>query len=75
MAIMPTQFDWHSNPITEDTPVTKSYKSTQNVRRYLTAQCGPDFKFDVPFMAWIKDGTPKTMGDVAREWTRRKAAR
>ena len=72
---MPTQFDWHSNPITADTPVTKSYKNTQNVRRFLTAQCGPDFKFDRRVHAWIKDGTPKTMGDVAREWMRRKAAR
>ena len=69
------RFDWHSNPITGDTPVTKSYKGTQNVRCFLTAQCGPDFKFDRGFMQWIKDGSPKTMGDVAREWMRRKAAR
>jgi hypothetical protein len=69
------QFDWHSNPITPDTPVTKHYKSTQNVRRFLTAQCGPDFKFDRGFMQWIKDGSPETMCDAAREWMRRKAAR
>jgi len=69
------QFDWHSNPTTGDTPVTRSYKGTQNVRRFLTTQCGPDFKFDRGFMQWIKDGSPKTMGDVAREWMRRKAAR
>jgi hypothetical protein len=67
------QFDWHSDPITADTPVTKSYRNTQNVRRFLTAECGPGFKFDRSFMAWIKDGTAKTIGDVAREWTRRKA--
>ena len=29
------------------------------------------FKFDRPFMQWIKDGTPKTMGAVAEEWRRR----
>jgi hypothetical protein len=67
-----TKFDWHSDPITAETPVTKSYKGTQNVRRFLTAQCGPAFKFDRGFMAWIKDGAAKTMGDVAREWTQRK---
>jgi hypothetical protein len=66
------KFDWHSDPITPETPVTKSYKNTQNVRRFLTAECGPDFKFDRIFMAWIKDGRDKTMGDVAREWRRRK---
>jgi Domain of unknown function (DUF6434) len=64
-------FDWHSDPITADTPVTKSYRNTQNVRRFLTEQCGPAFKFDRGFMAWIKDGRDKTMGDVAREWMRR----
>jgi hypothetical protein len=42
------------------------------MRRFLTAQCGPAFKFDRPFMAWIKDGSDKTMGGAAREWTRRK---
>jgi hypothetical protein len=33
--------------------------------------CGSDFKFDRDFMGWIKDGTSKTMGQVACEWLRR----
>ena len=41
------------------------YRSTQNVRRFLDAECGAGFKFDRPFMQSIKDGTPKTMGAVA----------
>lgn len=61
-------FDWHSDPITSETPVTESYRNTQNVRRFLTASCGPDFKFDRAFMAWIKNGDPKTMGEVAAQW-------
>jgi len=65
-------FDWHSDPITVKTPVTKTYKNTQNVRRFLKEACGPAFKFDRDFMAWIKDEKPKTMGDVASEWLRRK---
>ncbi len=64
-------FDWHSGKITRATPVTASYRNTQNVRRFLVAQCGPTFKFYRAFMAWIKDGAPKTMGDVADEWKRR----
>jgi len=70
----PTWFDWHAAPLTRATPVTKHYRNTQNVRRFLRAQCGPDFKFDRSFMAWIKDGRPKTMGDVADEWKRRRRA-
>ncbi len=64
-------FDWHSDPIDRQTIVTEKYKSTQNVRRFLKLQCGDCFKFDRPFMNWIKDGQPKTMGDVADEWLRR----
>ncbi len=44
-------FDWHADPITRETPVTDSYKSTQNVRRFMVAQCGAAFAFDRPFMA------------------------
>jgi hypothetical protein len=65
------RFDWHTDPIDRSTPLTDSYKSTQRVRRFLIAQCGLKLKFDRAFMAWIKDGNLKTMGDVADEWTRR----
>ncbi len=64
-------FDWHGDPITRETPVTGSYRNTQNVRRFLRQLCGAELRFDRPFMAWIKDGAPKTMGDVADEWLRR----
>ncbi|MCD5992851.1 hypothetical protein KDX38_05825 [Pseudomonas sp. CDFA 602] len=66
-------FDWHSSPITRETMVDDQYRNTQNVRRFMTRQCGPQFKFDRPFMAWIKEGAPKSMGQVADEWLRRHA--
>lgn len=65
-------FDWHSDPITVATPVGDAYKNTQNVRRFLRVQCADPFRFDRPFMQWIKDGSNKTMGDVAQEWKRRR---
>ena len=65
-----SDFDWHSDLITAETPVTEHYRNTQNVRRFLTASCGPGFKFDRAFMAWIRNGDPKTMGEVASEWRR-----
>ncbi|MBD9460569.1 hypothetical protein IB241_23025 [Pseudomonas sp. PDM05] len=64
-------FDWHSDPITRATPVTSHYKNTQNVRRFMLEHCGPGFKFDRAFMAWICDGAAKTLGDVVDEWQRR----
>lgn len=64
-------FDWHGGLITRATAVDAGYKNTQNVRRFLTLQCGPGFKFTRDFMAWVCDGAPKSMGDVADEWTHR----
>ena len=63
--------DWHSAVLGTDTPLDSQYKNTQNVRRFLTEQCGDQFKFNREFMAWIKSGTPKTLGDVATEWRTR----
>jgi len=68
------KFDWHCDPIFRTTPVTSTYKNTQNVRRFLIEECGENFRFDRSFMAWIKNGEAKTMGDVADEWLRRKQA-
>ncbi|HEY8026217.1 MAG TPA: DUF6434 domain-containing protein [Burkholderiaceae bacterium] len=67
-------FDWHGGVITRATLVNQGYKNTQNVRRFLVRQCGPGFKFDRAFMAWIKNGATKTMGEIADEWLRRQAA-
>jgi hypothetical protein len=66
-------FDWHGDPIMRKTPVTATYRNTQNVRRFFKAQCGDHFKFDRPFMAWMKNGRKKTMGAAVEEWLRREA--
>jgi hypothetical protein len=64
-------FDWHSETLERNTPVTHDYRNTQNVRRFMTGHCGAAFKFDRDFMAWIRNDTPKTLGDVVDEWQRR----
>ncbi|MER8846486.1 DUF6434 domain-containing protein [Mesorhizobium australicum] len=66
-------FDWHGDTISRVTAITKSYRNTQNVRRFFTRECGNAFRFDRPFMAWLKDGSEKTMGDAVDEWLRRQA--
>jgi hypothetical protein len=67
------EIDWHSAPLSRNTAISKSYINTQNVRRFFLAECGDHIKFDRPFMAWIKNSTPKTLGDAADEWLRRQA--
>ena len=61
-------FDWHSKEITRSTSVDVVYKNTLNVRQFLAVECGPIFKFDRNFMAWIADGRSKNMGNVVDEW-------
>ncbi|MFU2317261.1 DUF6434 domain-containing protein [Rahnella sp. PCH160] len=66
------KIDWHSASLTRTTVVDKNYKNTQNVRRFMVEQCGEAFRFDRDFMAWILSDAPKTLGDVADEWKRRR---
>ena len=68
-------FDWHSDTITRDTPITSNYRNTQRVRRFFREQCGDHFKFDRPFMTWLKRTKNQTMGDAVKEWLRRNANR
>ncbi|MCS3470017.1 hypothetical protein M2401_003767 [Pseudomonas sp. JUb42] len=64
-------FNWHSDPLTRNTPVNSTYKNTQNVRRFMMEHCGATFIFDRDFMAWIRNEVAKTLGDVVDEWLRR----
>lgn len=66
-------FDWHGGLITRATALDPAYRNTQNVRRFLRAECGEAFRFDRDFMAWMRSGAVKTMGEVADEWRRRQA--
>lgn len=66
-----TQVNWHNDSLTRETAVSKHYKNTQNVRRFMVEHCGAGFKFDRDFMAWIRNDVTKTLGDVVDEWQRR----
>ncbi|MFB9126236.1 hypothetical protein E2553_26400 [Paraburkholderia dipogonis] len=68
------KFDWHRDPINRATKIDETYKNTQNVRRFLKSECGETFRLDRAFMAWIKSGVPKNMGEVADEWIRLRKA-
>jgi hypothetical protein len=68
-------FDWHSDPITRQTPLDAHYRNTQNVRRFMTEHCGDGFHFDRAFMAWIRSGAPADMGAVVDEWICRSSER
>ena len=67
--------DWHSDPIDAETVIDPGYRNTQNVRRFFKAAIGERFKFDRPFMAWMKANAGATMAAAVDEWRRREAAK
>lgn len=67
-----SKFDWHAATLTDDTRVTDNYRTTQNMRRYMTRHI-PGFTFSRPFMAWIRDNEGVTLADVVAEAKRRVA--
>jgi|GEM_PF-947361 len=67
--------DWHSTLITGDTRIDAHYRNTQNVRRFFKVEIGDRFRFDRPFMAWMKAHAGSTMRDAVDEWLRREAGR
>ncbi|MFT5133460.1 MAG: hypothetical protein ACI9SC_001932 [Gammaproteobacteria bacterium] len=68
-------FNWHSDTITESTLINRSYKNTQNVRRFFKSRCGDQFKFNRDFMQWMKEAEGKTMADAIGEWLNRQSER
>lgn len=69
-----SKFDWHSEALTPETLITDSYRNSQNVRRYFKSQLGEQFKFNIAFMAWIKENVGKTLADAVTEYNRQTAA-
>ncbi|MFK7868672.1 MAG: DUF6434 domain-containing protein [Roseobacter sp.] len=63
-----SKFDWHSAPLTPDTVITESYKNSQNVRRFFKSQVGDGFKFNIPFMDWMRQNTGKTLAEAVEAY-------
>ena len=65
-----SKFNWSTAVLSLNTVLTDNYKSTENVRRFLTSRIGNHFYFTVDFMKWAKQNAGKTLGDAISEWTR-----
>lgn len=60
-----SRFDWSREDLTPDTPLTDSYRNTDNVRRFLQANTRHPFRFSIDFMAWTKANVGATLRDAA----------
>lgn len=66
---------WAKETLTLETVITQGYRNGENTRRFFKTHCGPEFAFNIPFMAWIKANTGKILKDVVVEWKRLHTAR
>ena len=60
--------DWHGAALDRSTRIDHAYKNTQNVRRFFKREIGDHFKFDRPFMAWMKAHAGSTLAEAVAEW-------
>ncbi len=65
-----SNFDWSNEKLSLKTKITDSYKNTENVRSFFIKEIGPQFKFNVKFMNWMKENTGKTLDAAITEWHR-----
>ncbi|MEO0343779.1 MAG: DUF6434 domain-containing protein [Pseudomonadota bacterium] len=63
-----SKFDWHSAELKPETVITDSYRNSQNVRRFFKSQLGDDFKFNIGFMAWMKENVGATLTDACQAY-------
>lgn len=61
-----SKFDWHRESLTLETVITDSYRNSQNVRRFMKEHYGPNFKFNIAFMDWMKANVGKTLADAIK---------
>jgi hypothetical protein len=66
--IKKTEINWHSHPLTLDTVITDSYKTTQNVRRFFKGQLDRDIKFTRDMYAWLHNNVGKTLAEAVDEY-------
>lgn len=57
-------FDWHAGQLSLSCKIDENFRVTQNVRRFLCAQCDANLVLGRDFHAWLKDAEPETVSDV-----------
>ena len=63
-----SSFNWKREKLSLKTTITDNYKNTENVREFFQKKIGKKFKFNVPFMNWMKQNTGKTLDDAVNKW-------
>lgn len=57
-------------PLSLDATIPENYKSDEKHRAFFKSHIGQHFKFNVPFMDWMKNNAGKTYKEAVTEWNR-----
>jgi hypothetical protein len=59
----------NSGPLSADTVIPAGYRNTETVRAWFRSAVGKEFRFNVPFMNWMRENTGvKTFGEAVDAW-------
>jgi Domain of unknown function (DUF6434)/SAP domain-containing new25 len=61
-------FNWAKEKLTLETIITENYTNGPNTRSFFKEYCGEKFHFSIPFMAYMKENTGKTLQDAIGFW-------
>ncbi|MBN1183529.1 MAG: hypothetical protein JXB49_14665 [Bacteroidales bacterium] len=59
-----------STPLSLDAKIPDEYKNDERHRIFFKSEIGEHFKFNVPFMNWMKENSGKTYKEAVEEWNR-----
>ncbi len=59
-----------NTPLSLDSEIPEGYKNDERHRAFFRAEIGEYFKFNVPFMNWMKENPGKTYREAIGEWKR-----
>lgn len=65
-----TKKDPLNTPLSLDSKIPEGYKNDEKHRAFFKSEIGGHFKFNVPFMNWMKANSGKTYKEAISEWNR-----
>ena len=63
-----SKFNWNSTKLDLNTLITDNLSCTENVRSFFKQTIGENFKFNVPFLKWLKSNNRKTLEEAIEKW-------
>lgn len=63
-----SKFNWNSTKLDLNTLITDNFSCTENVRSFFKQTIGENFKFNVPFLKWLKSNNGKTLEEAIEKW-------